>query len=135
MEIVLNNEEFNEAVICYLEKKGFSTSAYDISVSVIQGRNGNGTRAEIALNSKGTTKPVYSEPVESKLCSKAVDVAMEIASTMPTDAFIVSEVEPNTETPWANGTEVGEPKEVKAESQEPENKPPYGKLFGSIKAG
>jgi len=49
MDITLNDAEFVEAVTCYLSNKGFDVSTYDIDVRVVQGRNGQGNRAEVSM--------------------------------------------------------------------------------------
>jgi hypothetical protein len=49
MTIILNDTEFSEAIVCYLNSKGLSAEEYKADVQIINGRSGNGTRAEVEL--------------------------------------------------------------------------------------
>ena len=53
MNITLNDTEFEDAVKCYLGKIGFDTASYNVQVTVVQGRGGNGNRAECVLDPVG----------------------------------------------------------------------------------
>lgn len=55
MQITIGQEEFNEAMQCWLTSQGFSIENFDVTVNVIAGRK-FGTSAEISLAPKGSTK-------------------------------------------------------------------------------
>lgn len=65
MQITIGQEEFDQAMQCWLDKQGFSTKNFTVSVNVIAGRK-FGTSAEITLTpieatgfSKEPEEPVH----------------------------------------------------------------------------
>lgn len=77
MQITVGQEEFNNAMACWLNTQGFNTDMYVVSVNVIAGRK-FGTSAEIHLTPKGSTK-IPSENCETE--SKSQD---DISDAEPT---------------------------------------------------
>lgn len=56
MNIILDSNEFTEAVECYLTKRGFNPAKYDITTKVVQGRGASSTRVEVSLDEKTDEK-------------------------------------------------------------------------------
>jgi hypothetical protein len=125
MDITLNEQELDEAVSCYLTMKGFDTSNSIVETKVVQGRNGNGTRVEISVESSTSKKPkaAVAEPK-----AENDDLPFDIEA----DAEDVKEAEPEVsadedddDIPVAKSEVVG---------QISPDKPAFGKLFPNSKA-
>ncbi len=110
MNITLNNKEFEEAVSCYLTKKGFDIGNYDVTVRMVQGRSGSGNRAEIELIEK--------EAVESTETAQISTNDSETAN-VPFDDSKAVESEAATCEPDKDDT-----------PSIPSKKPEFGQLFG-----
>lgn len=52
MDISLNNDEIQEAIVNYINTKGISTSGKDVEINIVAGRKGNGLKAEVAITEK-----------------------------------------------------------------------------------
>ena len=59
MDIILKEQEFKDAILCYLGNKGFVLDDYDISIRLVQGRGVTPTRAEITLEPKDDAKAPF----------------------------------------------------------------------------
>ena len=65
VKITLSNHELKEAVKCYCNKQGITTSEAD-EVDILVGRGANETRAEIELN-PDMLKPITSPTKRTKV--------------------------------------------------------------------
>lgn len=103
MTVILNDEEFSEAVECYVNRKGFSTEDYNVDCKVIKGMDGN--RVEIYMDKKeGVAKkievPDLAAPFKSTepIVEKS-PVEDDVQEAVPP---VVAPAEKN-ETPWQKG--------------------------------
>jgi len=78
MQITLTQNEFKDAIYCYLTDRGFQVDKYDITVKLIASRNGTGSKAEVTLEPKqeqtATVKETISEtPVQMRASKETID--------------------------------------------------------------
>lgn len=52
MDITLNSDEINQAIISHINTQGISTEGKNITVLIVSGRKGNGCKAEVTISNE-----------------------------------------------------------------------------------
>ena len=88
MNITLNSNETNEAIISHISRQGITTDNKSIVVTFTAGRKGNGHRAEVEINDKALTTALEEVCTEEPVVEP--DPVPEVVDADPVESAAVT---------------------------------------------
>jgi len=101
MNITLNNDEINKAIELFIANQGIDLYGKDIDILLINGRKGNGCKAEVSISPSTTPKQVEFDCEEEEVLqniSEATEEEPEVPTSPSEPTEVVSEQGPEVTT-------------------------------------